>query len=72
MHAGELDPDWLDARKRQSEQFRAQGYKVRSTVEPGEAHRLEPPVFSINSTKPAVAARPRHPADEGCAIVESP
>jgi poly(3-hydroxybutyrate) depolymerase len=41
MHAGELDPDWLPAMKQQSEQFRAQGYKVRFTVEAGQPHRLE-------------------------------
>ncbi len=41
MYAGELDPDWLDAIKQQSEQFRAQGYKVRLAVEAGQGHRLE-------------------------------
>ena len=41
MYAGELDADWLDAMKQQSEQFRAKGYKVRFTVEAGQAHRLE-------------------------------
>jgi len=41
MLAGELDTDWLDAMKQQSEQFRAQGYKVRFMVEVGQAHRLE-------------------------------
>jgi poly(3-hydroxybutyrate) depolymerase len=41
MHAGELDPDWLSAMKQQSEQFRAQGYQVRFTVEAGQPHRLE-------------------------------
>jgi poly(3-hydroxybutyrate) depolymerase len=41
MHAGELDTDWLDAMKPQADQFRAQGLKVRFTVEPGQAHRIE-------------------------------
>ncbi len=41
MHAGELDTDWLEAMKQQYEQFRALGYKVRFTVEAGQAHRLE-------------------------------
>ncbi|MGP0076073.1 MAG: alpha/beta hydrolase-fold protein [Bryobacteraceae bacterium] len=40
MHAGELDPDWLDAMKQQSEQFRALGYRVRFTVEQGQPHVL--------------------------------
>lgn len=40
MHAGELDPDWRDAMKQQSEQFRALGYKVRFTVEAGQPHIL--------------------------------
>jgi poly(3-hydroxybutyrate) depolymerase len=41
MHAGQLDPDWLSAMKQQSEQFRAQGYQVRFTVEAGQPHRIE-------------------------------
>jgi len=41
MHVGELDPDWLDAMKQQSEQFRSLDYKIRFTVEAGQAHRLE-------------------------------
>jgi poly(3-hydroxybutyrate) depolymerase len=41
MHAGELDPDWRDAMKQQSEQFRALGYKVRFTVEAGQPHILQ-------------------------------
>ncbi len=41
MHAGELDPDWRDAMKQQSEQFRALGYKVRFTVEQGQPHILQ-------------------------------
>jgi poly(3-hydroxybutyrate) depolymerase len=41
MHAGELDPEWLSAMKQQSELLRAQGYKVRFTVEPHQPHRLE-------------------------------
>ncbi|HTW63365.1 MAG TPA: hypothetical protein VME17_02065 [Bryobacteraceae bacterium] len=41
MHAGELDPDWRDAMKQQSDQFRALGYKVRFTVEAGQPHILQ-------------------------------
>ena len=41
MHVGELDPEWLEAMKQQSEQLRAQGYQVRFTVEPNQPHRLE-------------------------------
>jgi poly(3-hydroxybutyrate) depolymerase len=41
MHAGELDPDWRDAMKQQSEQLRGLGYKVRFTVEAGQPHILQ-------------------------------
>ena len=41
MHAGELDPEWLNAMKEQSEQLRAFGYRVRFTGEPNQPHRLE-------------------------------
>jgi poly(3-hydroxybutyrate) depolymerase len=41
MHAGELDPEWRDAMKQQSEQLRAMGYQVRFTIEPKQPHRLE-------------------------------
>jgi poly(3-hydroxybutyrate) depolymerase len=41
MHAGELDPEWRDAMKEQSEQFRALGYKVRFTVEQDQPHILQ-------------------------------
>jgi poly(3-hydroxybutyrate) depolymerase len=41
MHAGELDPEWRDAMKQQSEQLRGMGYQVRFTVEPNQPHRLE-------------------------------
>jgi poly(3-hydroxybutyrate) depolymerase len=41
MHAGELDPEWRDAMKQQSEELRALGLQVRFTVEPKQPHRLE-------------------------------
>jgi len=41
MHAGELDPEWRDAMKQQSEQLRALGLQVRFTIEPNQPHRLE-------------------------------
>jgi hypothetical protein len=51
--------------KQQSEQFRAQGYRVRFTVEAGQPHRLETLAgvgaarLLINSRRPAgVAIRP--------------
>jgi poly(3-hydroxybutyrate) depolymerase len=40
MHVGEFDTGWLVAMKAQAEQFRAQGYTVRFTVEKGESHVL--------------------------------
>jgi len=41
MHVGELDPDWLSAMKQQSDQFHAQGFTVRFTVEKQQGHRLD-------------------------------
>lgn len=41
MHVGELDTDWLEGMKRQADEFRAQGFTVRFTVEKAQHHRLE-------------------------------
>ena len=41
MHVGELDTDWREGMKKQADDFRAQGYTVRFTVEKGQHHRLE-------------------------------
>jgi poly(3-hydroxybutyrate) depolymerase len=41
MHVGELDTGWLESMKKQSDEFRAQGFTVRFTVEKAQHHRLE-------------------------------
>jgi S-formylglutathione hydrolase FrmB len=38
MHVGELDTGWLSDMQQQASEFRAQGVKVRITVEKGESH----------------------------------
>ena len=38
MHVGELDQGWLDTMQKQSMMFRAQGMKVRFTIEKGQGH----------------------------------
>jgi predicted peptidase len=38
MHVGELDSGWLDTMQKQSMMFRAQGLKVRFTIERGQGH----------------------------------
>jgi predicted peptidase len=38
MHVGELDERWLNSMHKQAAEFRAKGYSVRITVEPGEEH----------------------------------
>ena len=38
MHVGELDTGWLEDMQQQASEFRAEGMKVRLTVEKGESH----------------------------------
>jgi poly(3-hydroxybutyrate) depolymerase len=38
MHAGELDPDWVEPMQKQAAAFRARGFTVRMTVEEGQYH----------------------------------
>jgi poly(3-hydroxybutyrate) depolymerase len=38
MHAGELDPDWVNTMEDQAAAFRAKGFTVRMTVEKGQHH----------------------------------
>jgi poly(3-hydroxybutyrate) depolymerase len=38
MHAGEFDPDWVQAMQEQAAAFRAKGFAVRMTVEKGQSH----------------------------------
>jgi predicted peptidase len=38
MHVGELDTGWLEDMQQQASEFRAEGMKVRMTVEKGESH----------------------------------
>ncbi|MGH9648550.1 MAG: hypothetical protein ACRD4E_17230 [Bryobacteraceae bacterium] len=38
MYVGELDRDWLDTMQQQAAAFRAQGIKVRFTIEKGQGH----------------------------------
>jgi poly(3-hydroxybutyrate) depolymerase len=41
MFAGELDADWSGEMKTQSQQFRAQGLSVRTSVEKGQPHLID-------------------------------
>jgi poly(3-hydroxybutyrate) depolymerase len=38
MYVGELDTDWLNAMRQQASQFRADGLRVRFSIEPGQSH----------------------------------
>jgi S-formylglutathione hydrolase FrmB len=40
MHVGDRDTGWLSAMQRQAEHLRAQGYRIRFTVEKDQIHRL--------------------------------
>ena len=40
MHVGELDSGWREDMQKQSERFRAKGYKVKFSVEKGQSHVL--------------------------------
>jgi predicted peptidase len=41
MHVGELDSEWREDMRQQSEEFKKLGYTVRFTVEKGQPHRIE-------------------------------
>jgi poly(3-hydroxybutyrate) depolymerase len=40
MHVGDRDGGWMSAMQRQAESLRAQGFRIRLTVEKGQEHRL--------------------------------
>jgi hypothetical protein len=40
MHVGDRDTGWMSAMQRQADSLRAQGFRIRLTVERNQEHRL--------------------------------
>ena len=49
MHAGSLDLEWSTAMRRQADEMKADGYRIKFTLEPGQTHRLK--AAEINLSK---------------------
>jgi poly(3-hydroxybutyrate) depolymerase len=49
MHAGSLDEEWSTAMRQQADQMKADGYRIKFTLEPNQTHRLK--AAEINLSK---------------------
>jgi poly(3-hydroxybutyrate) depolymerase len=48
MHVGDRDTGWMSAMQRQADTLRAQGFKIRFSVEKGQEHRLRAPEIDLS------------------------
>ncbi len=49
MHAGSLDIEWSTAMREQSDQMRADGYRIKYTLEKGQQHRLKAAEINLSN-----------------------